>query len=78
MCLELIRSNSIVGNDPNLIRKILDPAYLTNSIIDTFTNIEGVIQEYAPWANVWVGESGGAFQGGGRYVSDRFVNSFWY
>ncbi|XP_059441700.1 heparanase-like protein 1 [Corylus avellana] len=66
------------GNDPNLIRKILDPAYLTKSVLDTFTNIEGVIQDYAPWANIWVGESGGAFQGGGRYVSDRFVNSFWY
>jgi hypothetical protein len=51
---------------------------LSNSILGTFKNIEGMIQEHGPWASLWVGESGGAFQGGGRHVSDRFVNSFWY
>ncbi|XP_062170245.1 heparanase-like protein 1 [Alnus glutinosa] len=66
------------GNDPNLISKILNPSYLSNSILGTFKNIEGMIQEHGPWASLWVGESGGAFQGGGRHVSDRFVNSFWY
>jgi heparanase 1 len=69
---------SIAGNDSNLIKRILDPSYLRNSIINTFTNIEGMVQDYAIWASIWVGESGGAFQGGGRQVSDRFVNSFWY
>lgn len=68
---------SISGNDPNLISRILDPSYLTNSASGTFRDIERVIQEHAPWASVWVGESGGAYGGGGRGVSDRFVNSFW-
>ncbi|KAM1237106.1 hypothetical protein ACFX13_038857 [Malus domestica] len=30
------------------------------------------------WASIWVGESGGAYNSGGRNVSDTYVNSFWY
>lgn len=30
-----------------------------------------------PWASAWVGEAGGAFNSGGKNVSDTFINSFW-
>ncbi|GMY15553.1 heparanase-like protein 1 isoform X1 [Fagus crenata] len=66
------------ANDHDLVTKILDPSYLSSTIVGTFRNIEQIVQEYGPWASIWVGESGGAFGGGAPSVSDRFVNSFWY
>lgn len=65
------------GVDPNLVRKILDPNYLSR-ISETFRNLRQTIQMHGPWASAWVGESGGAYNSGGRLVSDTFVNSFWY
>ncbi|XP_010546175.1 PREDICTED: heparanase-like protein 1 isoform X2 [Tarenaya hassleriana] len=65
------------GNDPKLIDKILDPNYLQGAS-KTFENVNETIQEYGPWASPWVGESGGAYNSGGRGVSDTFVNGFWY
>lgn len=65
------------GVDPNLVSKILDPSHLSK-ISGTFSNLQLIIQKHGPWASAWVGESGGAFNSGGRHVSDRFVNSFWY
>ena len=50
---------------------------MSSTIVGTFRNIEQIVQEYGPWASIWVGESGGAFGGGAPSVSDRFVNSFW-
>lgn len=32
---------------------------------------------HGPWASAWVGESGGAYNSGGREVSNTFVDSFW-
>lgn len=57
--------------------KILNPLQLSR-VTDTFRNLEQTIQTDGPWASAWVGESGGAFNSGARYVSDTFVNSFWY
>ncbi|KAF8389749.1 hypothetical protein HHK36_024268 [Tetracentron sinense] len=65
------------GVDPNLVSKILDPSYLSR-VSETFSNLEHTIQKHGPWASAWVGESGGAYNSGGRLVSDTFVNSFWY
>ncbi|KDP31311.1 hypothetical protein JCGZ_11687 [Jatropha curcas] len=65
------------GVDPNLVNKILDPHYLSK-ISETFSGLVQIIQENGPWASAWVGESGGAYNSGGRHVSNTFVNSFWY
>ncbi|KAM7269724.1 hypothetical protein ACFE04_025221 [Oxalis oulophora] len=65
------------GSDPTLVSKILDPNYL-NRISETFNDLKQTIQRDGPWASAWVGESGGAYNSGGRDVSDTFVNSFWY
>lgn len=65
------------GVDPNLVNKILDPHYLSK-VTETFSGLAQIIQQNGPWASAWVGESGGAYNSGGRHVSNTFVNSFWY
>nr|GMC75709.1 heparanase-like protein 2 isoform X1 [Ipomoea batatas] len=65
------------GSDHNLISKILNPEYL-DKISYTFGNLTQTIQANGPWASAWIGESGGAYNSGGRNVSNTFVNSFWY
>lgn len=64
------------GVDPNLVSKILDPHHLS-LISETFSNLKQTIEKNGPWASAWVGESGGAYNSGGRLVSNTFVNSFW-
>ncbi|KAL1196780.1 Heparanase-like protein 1 [Cardamine amara subsp. amara] len=65
------------GNDPQLVKKIMDPSYLSQ-VSETFKNVNQTIQEHGSWASPWVGESGGAYNSGGRHVSDTFIDSFWY
>ncbi|KAJ4713133.1 Heparanase-like protein [Melia azedarach] len=65
------------GVDPNLVSKILDPHHL-NNVSETFSNLKQTIERNGPWSSAWVGESGGAYNSGGRQVSNTFVNSFWY
>lgn len=67
---------SILGNDPNLVKKILNPIHLDKAS-ETFSNLKKTIDKNGPWASAWVGESGGAYNSGGRHVSDTFLNSFW-
>ncbi|KAJ9567232.1 hypothetical protein OSB04_003198 [Centaurea solstitialis] len=65
------------GVDPNLVKKILDPRFLSRASV-TFNDLRQTIQTDGPWTSAWIGESGGAYNSGGRHVSDTFVNSFWY
>ncbi|KAF3437572.1 hypothetical protein FNV43_RR20328 [Rhamnella rubrinervis] len=65
------------GDDPNLVNKILNPYHL-NRIAATFIDLEQTMKVHGPWASAWVGESGGAYNSGGREVSNTFVDSFWY
>ncbi|KAK7265839.1 hypothetical protein RJT34_33463 [Clitoria ternatea] len=65
------------GSDEHLDQKILDPVHLSKVEI-IFSNLSETIQKYGPWSSAWVGEAGGAYNSGGRYVSNTFVNSFWY
>jgi heparanase 1 len=67
---------SLAGNDPALVKKIMDPSYLSQ-VSKTFKDVNQTIQEHGPWASPWVGESGGAYNSGGRHVSDTFIDSFW-
>ncbi|KAL5064856.1 hypothetical protein RYX36_026593 [Vicia faba] len=65
------------GSDPHLENKILDPVR-SSKVESLFSNLSETIQKHGPWSVAWVGEAGGAFNSGGRYVSNTFVNSFWY
>lgn len=65
------------GVDRDLVSRILDPRHLSK-ISQTFNNLKQTIQTHGPWASAWVGESGGAYNSGGRNISNTFVNSFWY
>ncbi|KAF6154989.1 hypothetical protein GIB67_043291 [Kingdonia uniflora] len=65
------------GDDPRLVSRILDPHYL-NQISETFIKLQQTLEKHGSWASAWVGESGGAYNSGGRHVSNTFVNSFWY
>ncbi|XP_028753639.1 heparanase-like protein 1 [Neltuma alba] len=65
------------GSDPNLEKKILDPWHLS-SVASIFGNLSESIEKVGPWSSAWVGEAGGAYNSGSRYVSSTFLNSFWY
>ncbi|CAL0330605.1 unnamed protein product [Lupinus luteus] len=65
------------GSDENLESKILDPERLSK-VKTIFSNLSESIQKYGPWTSAWVGEAGGAYNSGGRNVSNTFVDSFWY
>ncbi|KAL2349180.1 hypothetical protein Fmac_003180 [Flemingia macrophylla] len=65
------------GDDKNLIHKIQNPYYLSQ-VAQTFKDVSIVVNEYSPSAGAWVGESGGAYNSGGKDVSNTFVNGFWY
>ncbi|KAJ4827861.1 hypothetical protein Tsubulata_020343 [Turnera subulata] len=65
------------GRDPELINRIQDPFYL-DEIAQTHRDLSKTVEKFGPWANIWVGEAGGAYNSGGRDVSHAFVNAFWY
>ncbi|KAG0458470.1 hypothetical protein HPP92_023627 [Vanilla planifolia] len=65
------------GDDPDLLNKIQDPYYLDGTA-QTFRDVANTVKEFGPWSAAWVGEAGGAYNSGGRNVSDTYVNSFWY
>lgn len=53
-----------------------DP-YVLSTIAQTYSDVEQTLKKFGPWASAWVGESGGAYNSGGRLVSHAFVNGFW-
>ncbi|KAF8399562.1 hypothetical protein HHK36_015429 [Tetracentron sinense] len=65
------------GVDPTLINKVQDP-YFLDQVAQTYKDISTTIMSFGPWSSAWVGESGGAYNSGGKNVSHTFVNSFWY
>ncbi|KAK4358025.1 hypothetical protein RND71_023635 [Anisodus tanguticus] len=56
------------GRDPTLIDKLENPFYLSQ-IAQTFKNVEDVAKLYSPSSGPWVGESGGAYNSGGKTTS---------
>ncbi|KAF3323363.1 heparanase-like protein 2 [Carex littledalei] len=65
------------GNDNRLINRILDPFYLSQ-VAKMYKAVQYVVRNFGPWSTPWIGESGGAYNSGGKGVSDSFVDSFWY
>ncbi|PIN21935.1 Beta-glucuronidase [Handroanthus impetiginosus] len=65
------------GDDPTLINKVQDP-YFLDKVSQTYKDISSSIKSFGPWSRAWVGEAGGAYNSGGKYVSHAFVDGFWY
>ncbi|KAJ4711440.1 Heparanase-like protein [Melia azedarach] len=65
------------GNDPSLIDKIRDP-FILSQVAQTYRDIFVTVNEFGPWSGAWVGEAGGAYNSGGKYVSHTFADGFWY
>ncbi|CAH9119824.1 unnamed protein product [Cuscuta europaea] len=65
------------GDDKNLINKIQDPYYL-DQVAQTYKDVSTSVQRFGPWTEAWVGESGGAYNSGGKDVSHYFADGFWY
>ncbi|XVE68773.1 hypothetical protein DITRI_Ditri09bG0096900 [Diplodiscus trichospermus] len=65
------------GDSPDLIKNVQDPFYLSQ-IAQTFKDVSNAVDKFAPWAGAWVGESGGAYNSGGKDVSRTFADGFWY
>ncbi|XP_065860530.1 heparanase-like protein 1 [Euphorbia lathyris] len=65
------------GRDKNLIKKIQDP-YILDQVAQTFKDVSDSVNKFAAWTSPWVGESGGAYNSGGKDVSHTFANGFWY
>eukprot|EP00257_Ricinus_communis_P023749 XP_015583816.1 heparanase-like protein 1 [Ricinus communis] len=65
------------GVDKALINKIQDP-YFLDQIAQTFKDVSDSVRQFGPWSGPWVGESGGAYNSGGKDVSHTFANGFWY
>ncbi|OWM89493.1 hypothetical protein CDL15_Pgr024241 [Punica granatum] len=63
------------GVDLALIDKIQDP-YFLDQVAQTYRNIWMTTKTFGPWAGAWVGESGGAYNSGGKDVSHTFVDGF--
>ncbi|RZS12810.1 hypothetical protein BHM03_00044311 [Ensete ventricosum] len=69
--------NALKGNDKDLIRKIQDPYYL-DQVAQTFNDALITVGEFGPWSSPWIGESGGAYNSGGKSVSNAFVDGFCF
>ncbi|KAL4571436.1 hypothetical protein LXL04_018195 [Taraxacum kok-saghyz] len=65
------------GVDKHLVEKILDPSVLDNEV-DTFKQLENILETSGTSASAWVGEAGGAYNSGHNLVTNAFVFSFWY
>lgn len=74
----LVSKKNIInaGVDKDLINKVQDP-YFLSQIAQTFKDVSVAVKEFTPWAGPWVGESGGAYNSGGKDVSHTFANGFW-
>lgn len=77
MSFVLMELNFVSGNDPNLLNRIQNPFYLSR-FAQTFLDVSEVVKTHGPWSGAWVGESGGAYNSGGKDVSRTFVDGFWY
>lgn len=65
------------GVEKTLINKVQDPFFL-DQIAQTFHDASRSVDLFSPMAETWVGESGGAYNSGGKDVSHTFANGFWY
>ncbi|PKA61327.1 Heparanase-like protein 3 [Apostasia shenzhenica] len=63
------------SNDSHLVDKILDPSYLDKEAL-VFSNLSALVKNSGTSVTAWIGEAGGAYNSGRRFVSDSFVDSF--
>ena len=78
-CLDIFTFHDYVGYglDPQLPRKLLDPAFLTGYWDQAVATIE-MAKALQPSASVMVGETSAAWHSGQCGTTNRFAGSFWY
>ncbi|KAL0296861.1 UNVERIFIED_CONTAM: Heparanase-like protein 2 [Sesamum radiatum] len=65
------------GVDPTLINKVQDP-YFLDQIAETYREVSTSIKLFGHGQEHGLGEAGGAYNSGGKYVSHAFVDGFWF
>ncbi|KAH0458361.1 hypothetical protein IEQ34_013676 [Dendrobium chrysotoxum] len=65
------------GVDEDLVEKILNPWRL-DLAASVFSNLSVILRNAGSSPTAWVGEAGGAYNGGHNLVTNSFVSSFWY
>ncbi|KAJ8452292.1 hypothetical protein Cgig2_006097 [Carnegiea gigantea] len=75
---QLIQASGPGNDTDSVVQHILDPEYASDMLDDIFGVLNETVQQYGPWASVWVSEAGGAYSSGDPFVSNTFLNSFWY
>ncbi|KAL3636200.1 hypothetical protein CASFOL_020747 [Castilleja foliolosa] len=66
--------NAVKGVVIQNLSKKLKMGHILIRVAHIYGNISSNLKPYGPW----VGESGGAFNSGGKRVSSSFANGFWY
>jgi heparanase 1 len=65
------------GLDPSLPRELVDPGFLDFTRV-IGGNIQRVVREAAPHAQLWVGETAAAWHSGEAGITDAFESGFWF
>ncbi|XLS50480.1 hypothetical protein HN51_011157 [Arachis hypogaea] len=66
-----------VGVDRNFISKVQD-LYFLSKIAQTFKDGSTAVKEFTPQTGTWIGESGGAYNGGGKDVFGSIGALLWH
>jgi len=65
------------GNSSAVPEEILNASFL-NSVADKCRNHSHTVATYAPNAQMWLGEGGGAYNSGQDGATNVFLSTFWY
>ncbi|GBG68394.1 hypothetical protein CBR_g2938 [Chara braunii] len=65
------------GNDPKLAEKVMSAAK-ASAMAASAQAVGFQVKANAPWAQLWQGETGGAYNSGQAGVTDTFMSAFWY
>eukprot|EP00750_Incisomonas_marina_P029050 INCI7031.9.p1 GENE.INCI7031.9~~INCI7031.9.p1 ORF type:complete len:612 (+),score=63.50 INCI7031.9:363-2198(+) len=75
--LDVLTYHRYIGNgiDPNLVHKMMQPSFLDQVVS---SDLQAVHTQYAPSAELWVGEGAAAWHSGQDGATNAFASSFWW